>query len=86
SVDGGYTWLNRSVPMYWPKGPAQLTHTMSGFDALIYSQALPPGLDFVPVRCFGPVCVARRPGGCAPIPEMPMPYPKPLAQFRPAAP
>ena len=83
AVDGGYTWLNRPVPMYWPKHAAQLLRTAPGFDALIYTQALPPGLGFTTVRCFGTACVARRPGGCQTLPEMPMPYPKPVARLRP---
>lgn len=83
AVDGGYTWLNRPVPMYWPKDGTQLRQTAPGFDALIYTQRLPPGLGFTTVRCFGKACVARRPGGCRKIPELPMPFPKPIEQLRP---
>lgn len=84
SVDGGYTWLNRPVPMYWPKDAAQLIKTEPGFDTIIYTQALPSGLGFTTVRCFGRVCVGRRSGGCKRLPAMPMPCPKPLAPLRPA--
>jgi len=83
SVDGGYTWLDRPVPMYWPKDAAELEASAKGFDVLISTQALPPGLGFSTDRCFGQVCVARRPGPCAPVPAMPMPYPRPVEGLRP---
>jgi GPI mannosyltransferase 3 len=74
---GGYTYLHRPVPMYWPKDEAALAGVAAGFDTLIYTKAPPEGLGFTPQQCFGQVCVARRSGSCALLPMMAMPFPDP---------
>jgi phosphatidylinositol glycan class B len=76
SAYGGYTYFHRPVPMYWPKDEAELATYATGFDTLIYIKAPPGGLGFVPQRCFGQVCVARRTGLCASLPMMAMPFPE----------
>ena len=75
---GGYTYLHRPVPMYWPKDDAEFDVLAAGFDTLVYIKAPPEGLGFTPQRCFGQVCVARRSGGCAPLPMLAMPFPAPV--------
>ena len=72
---GGYTYFHRPVPMYWPKDDAELATFAAGFDTLVYTKAPPEGSGFTLQRCFGKVCVARRSGGCASLPMMPMPFP-----------
>jgi hypothetical protein len=72
---GGYTYLHRPVPMYWPKDEAEIEALAAGFDTLVYTKAPPEGLGFMPQRCFGEVCVARRSGGCAALPMLAMPFP-----------
>jgi hypothetical protein len=67
---GGYTYLHRPVPMYWPKDDAELTASAAAFDTLLYDGAPPPQLGFTPVRCVGRICIARRAGSCEPR-EMP---------------
>jgi hypothetical protein len=79
---GGYTYLHRSVPMYWPKDEAAFHSLEAGFDTLIYVKAPPDGLRFTPQRCFGQVCVARRSGGCAPLPMLAMPFPSSVPRPR----
>lgn len=75
---GGYTYLHRRVPMYWPADEAALTADAVAFDALIYDRAarpalpVPAGLGFTPVRCFRDICVARRAGSCTARPMPPM--------------
>jgi len=77
---GGYTYFHRPGPMYWPKDEAELDTFAPGFDTLVYRKVPPEGLGFTPQRCFGPVCVARRSGGCAPLPMMAMPFPSPVSR------
>jgi hypothetical protein len=83
---GGYTYLDRSVPIYWPDDEAKLHATAPGFDTIIFWTRPAEDLGFVPVRCFGEACVGRRPGGCHALPMMPMPFPKPLEHLRPTPP
>jgi hypothetical protein len=75
---GGYTYLHRSVPMYWPKDEAELARFAAGFDTLLYTKAPPEGAGFTLQQCFGKVCVARRSAGCTSLPMMPMPFPDPV--------
>ena len=81
---GGYTHLHRPVPMYWPKDSGELAATEPAFDTLLYTAAPPPGLGYETTRCFGRVCIARRPGRCAAQPPPPMPFPDPIAGMAPA--
>jgi hypothetical protein len=78
---GGYTYLHRLVPMYWPKDEPEFEALAAGFDTLIYTKAPPKGLGFMPQRCFGEVCVARRVGGCAALPMLAMPFPDPVPRL-----
>ena len=80
AYSGGYTYFHRPLPMYWPKDTAALAAYAAGFDTLVYTEAPPEGLGFTPKQCFGQVCVARRSGGCAPLPMMAMPFPAPVAR------
>lgn len=75
---GGYTYVHRALPMYWPKDAAEFARLAPGFDTLLSTKP-PPEAGFVTERCFGEVCMARRPGGCTPVPMQPMPFPPPLA-------
>lgn len=75
---GGYTYFHRALPMFWPKDAAEFARLAPGFDTLLYTKP-PPAAGFTTGRCFGEVCVARRPGGCTPLPMQPMPFPAPLA-------
>jgi hypothetical protein len=61
---GGYSYLHRPVPMFWPKDEADLATAAPAFDTLIYQSVPPARLGFEPVGCVGHVCVARRPGSC----------------------
>jgi GPI mannosyltransferase 3 len=79
---GGYTYFHRLVPIYWPKDEAEFDTLATGFDTLVYIKAPPERLGFTPQRCFGNVCVARRPGGCAPLPMLAMPFPSTVPRPR----
>jgi hypothetical protein len=79
---GGYTHLHRPVPMYWPKDEAEFDTLAAAFDTLVYIKVPPEGLGFTPQQCFGQVCVARRSGGCAPLPMLAMPFPDPVPRPR----
>jgi GPI mannosyltransferase 3 len=72
---GGYTYLHRSVPVYWPKDKTELAEFAAAFDTLVYTKSLPKDLGFTMEQCFGSVCVARRSGGCTTVPMMAMPFP-----------
>lgn len=65
---GGYSYLHRPVPLFWPKDEAALAATVAGFDTLVTDHPPPAALGFATLRCFGDICVARRPGGCEPQP------------------
>jgi hypothetical protein len=82
---GGYTYLHRSVLMYWPDDEAALAAAALGFDTLLYTVAPPPDLGFETIRCFGQVCVARRPGRCEARPMAAMPFPEQLRALAPAS-
>jgi GPI mannosyltransferase 3 len=84
---GGYSYLHRPVPLFWPATPAELAAESAGFDTLLYDrdEHLPPsGLGFRPLRCFGHVCVARRPGACAALPPPAMWFPTELRDRMPS--
>ena len=83
SINGGYTYLHRPVPMYSPKDPAELAATAPAFDTLLYTVPPPPELGFNTLLCFGKTCVSRRNGGCAPQPSPPMPFPQSVLALRP---
>ncbi|HEV8678224.1 MAG TPA: hypothetical protein VGQ90_02525 [Stellaceae bacterium] len=81
---GGYTYLHRPVPMYWPADEGELTADAAAFDTLIYDSAdvaarpISATLGFTPAQCFGEICVARRTGGCTPRPLPQMWFPPQL--------
>jgi hypothetical protein len=83
TASGGYTYLHRSVPIYWPGDEAALVATAPAFDTIIFGKRPPEDLGFVPIRCFGEACVAQRPGGCHVLPMIPMPFPESLEHLRP---
>jgi GPI mannosyltransferase 3 len=72
---GGYTYLHRPVPIYWPEDDAELAATATAFDTLLYTAPPPPELGFETTACFGKTCVAQRAGGCTaqPMPATPFP-------------
>ena len=80
---GGYTYLHRRLPMYWPEDETELAQTAPAFDTLLYTAAPPPELGFTTQQCFGEVCVARRPGTCEAQPMSAMPFPAPIAGLAP---
>ena len=80
---GGYSYLHRPVPSYWPQDEAELDAIAPAFNALIYTVSPPPDLGFTNSQCFGKVCVAQRPGSCAAQPMMAMPFPDALADRAP---
>jgi hypothetical protein len=67
---GGYTHLHQNVPVFWPTTPAKLQTEQRGFNLLLGESPQPP---FTRLRCFGPTCVARRPGPCTAVPADGMP-------------
>lgn len=80
---GGYTYLHRPVPMYWPEDEAELAATAPAFDILLFTAPPPAALGFETVRCFGNSCIARRAGGCEARPMPPMPFPDPVRALAP---
>lgn len=81
---GGYTWLHRPLPMYWPKNAAEFSAAAPAFGTLLYTAAPPTELGFQPLRCFGEVCVAHRAGNCRPQAMAAMPFPNGVAHLAPA--
>ena len=58
---GGYTHLHQNVPLFWPADQAAFGHEAAGFNILLSEMA---ETKYTPLRCFGTVCVSRRPGSC----------------------
>jgi len=81
---GGYAYLHRPVPMYWPKDEAELIASAAAFDTLLYDGAPPPQLGFTPVRCVGRICIARRAGRCEAREMARIWYPERLRAMAPA--
>jgi GPI mannosyltransferase 3 len=78
---GGYSHLHRRVPVFWPASEAELRATAGGFDALLYDRrdkAPRASLAYRRLRCFGPICIARRSGPCVAMPPSPMWLPRAL--------
>lgn len=66
---GGYTYLRRDVPVYQVEDTEALVAAWPGFDVALVSPEYAGLLrGFRIERCWEDVCVARRPGGCAPTP------------------
>jgi hypothetical protein len=69
AATGGYTYLHRDVALYQLDDAGDLAAAWPGFDTALAS---PEYLAFLPgfrvERCWEGVCLARRPGGCAPTP------------------
>ena len=63
---GGYSHLDRPVPLFWPKDEATPggNKQLLAFDTLVTDHPPPASLGFATKRCFGEICVARRAGGC----------------------
>jgi hypothetical protein len=70
--------------MYWPKDAAALTASAAAFDTLLYDDTAPPAPGFKPVRCFGRICVAQRPGRCEPREMSRIWFPERLSALAPA--
>ncbi len=66
---GGYSLLDRPVPIYLLRSPADLAATAPGFDALLAAQATLGTLPaaYAVARCVRGACLLRRAGPCAPI-------------------
>lgn len=80
---GGYTYLHRPVPIYWPEDASELMSLAPAFDTLIYTAAPSPSLGFEKTQCFGRVCIAHRVGGCEVRPMAAMPFPDGLTEIAP---
>ena len=64
---GGYTWLDRPVPIYLLHTPADLAQAQSAFDELLVRVGLGATLTgYQTVRCNGDYCLLRRPQACSP--------------------
>jgi hypothetical protein len=67
---GGYTYMNEPGRLYFPTNSGEFRRESPGFNTLLYRGDLLRGLGFTNKQCFHDVCIAQRPGGCAPIPAM----------------
>lgn len=85
AASGGYSYLHRRIPIYWPANASALGTTAPAFDVLISQKQPPASLGFKTDRCFGNVCVTRRAGSCAERPMAAMPFPAPIARMAPPA-
>ncbi len=66
-----YSGLGRTVPVYLPGSPADLSRASVGFNYLIGMQGDDPvTADFSLQRCEGGVCLWHRPGACTAVPDL----------------
>ena len=69
---GGYAYFHRDAPFYWLTSAAELADDAPGFNVLMTAKPVPR--EFSTLRCFGAICVARRPGTCLSTPPAPRPF------------
>jgi hypothetical protein len=72
-IYGGYTYLHRPLPIYWPKDGDAFAERAAAFNFLIATQPPPRPLGFTRVQCFAEFCVWQRPGSCTPAPMARLP-------------
>jgi phosphatidylinositol glycan class B len=64
---GGYTYLHRKVPMYLVPNKDQIEKLSPSFNTFVISERLSERTgNFVLARCWGLVCLYKRPGTCSP--------------------
>ncbi len=63
---GGYSLMHQPVPLYWLDGAPEFAAHQDAFNTVIALGETPA--PFAKTACFGAVCVAQRPGVCAPYP------------------
>jgi GPI mannosyltransferase 3 len=72
-IYGGYTYLHRPLPIYWPKDGDEFAERGAAFNFLIATEPPPRPLGFTKVQCFADVCVWHRLGNCTPVPMTRLP-------------
>ncbi|MGH6976278.1 MAG: hypothetical protein ACREED_04555 [Stellaceae bacterium] len=82
-LSGGYSLIHQNAPLYWIADAAGFTAHHDAFNTVIASRALPANTGFTSVRCMHDVCVAQRPGPCAPLPMAPLEQPTGLEKIAP---
>lgn len=82
-LSGGYSLVHQNAPLYWIADAAGFTTHHDAFNTVVASQALPANSGFTSVHCMHDVCVAQRPGPCAPLPMAPLDQPPGLDQVAP---
>jgi hypothetical protein len=63
---GGYWLMHQKVPLYWFEGEKDFAAHQDAFNTLVAAGEVPA--PFEKKTCFGTVCLAQRPGSCAPLP------------------
>jgi GPI mannosyltransferase 3 len=63
---GGYTYLNRKVPIYFLETPAAFAEAQPGANYMLTNAATddPVLHDYATLACAGGTCLVRRDGGC----------------------
>lgn len=65
---GGYTWLHRDVPITVVQSSRDFHERAPGFNAVLVDPSTMPYLQgFAAEACWPDLCIARRPGPCAPL-------------------
>ena len=68
---GGYSYLNRPVPIYFLHTPAELSEARPGFNYLLINASLQLFLqDYEKVMCTGGYCLMRHPQPCKVVPSL----------------
>jgi len=63
-LTGGYTWLDRSVPMESIFSPKVLHDETPALDALVAPMAIAIPAPYTRVECEGSLCLWQRAGSC----------------------
>jgi len=63
-LTGGYTWLDRSVPLEELHTPAELGSETGALDALLAPASIAPPAPYARTGCDAGICVWHRPGAC----------------------
>lgn len=86
TASGGYSLMHQNAPLYWQDDAAWFAAHRDAFNTVMATHPLPANSGFTTVRCIHDVCVAQRPGPCAPLPMIQPGVPPGLGTLAPLAP
>lgn len=68
----GVSWINKPIPVYWLRSPQEAESISEAFNAIEYDKNKwpKPEAPYEFLGCERNICIAARPGGCTPHPDV----------------